>query len=97
MKNFMKKKISRAIESCPSRNPCVNESLCVLVGFVMAVWGSYTKMRCLALWAKVTALRLGSPYLWYMQVLSVHYMSVVVESLARNGSAWERSRCKPRT
>ena len=27
MKNFMKKKMSRAIESCPRRKPCVNERL----------------------------------------------------------------------
>jgi hypothetical protein len=27
MKNFMKKKIRRAMESCPRRKPCVKESL----------------------------------------------------------------------
>jgi hypothetical protein len=27
MKNFMKKKMRRAIESCPSRKPCVKERL----------------------------------------------------------------------
>lgn len=34
MKNLMKQKIMRAIESWPRRKPCVKESLRGLVGFL---------------------------------------------------------------
>ena len=38
MKNFMKKKIRRAMESWPRRKPCVKERLGVLVVWLRDVW-----------------------------------------------------------
>jgi hypothetical protein len=53
MKNFMKKKIRRAMESWPRRKPWVKERLWGVSGVLRVVLGSCTKMRCSVTLARV--------------------------------------------